>query len=45
MTNYLSTEEVVEIHKILINEFGGTDGLRDIASLESAVTRPQTGYY
>lgn len=45
MTNYLSIEEVVEIHKILINEFGGSDGLRDFGSLESAVTRPQTGYY
>ena len=45
MINYLSPEEVIEIHKILISEFGGSDGLRDSGSLESAVARPQTGYY
>jgi prophage maintenance system killer protein len=45
MTKYLSTEEVIEIHQILINEFDGSDGLRDLALLEAAVIRPMNGYY
>lgn len=27
------------------DEFGGTDGVRDLGALEAAVFRPQTGYY
>ena len=45
MTKYLSTVEVIEIHKILIGAFGGNEALRDFGILESAVARPQTGYY
>lgn len=37
--------EAIEIQKILINEFGGLHGIRDLALLESAIFRPQTGYY
>lgn len=37
--------EVLTIHSILIDEFGGADGVRDMGALESAVFRPQTGYY
>ena len=36
----ISVEEVLEIHKILIEEFGGASGVRDRKSLESAVSRP-----
>lgn len=45
MSEYLSVVELLTIHAILIDEFGGTDGIRDLGALESAVFRPQTGYY
>ena len=44
MNKYLSIEEIMEIHKVLIHEFGGISGVRDIGALESALMRPQTGY-
>jgi len=36
----ISVKEAEEIHKILIDNFGGSHGLRDLGSLESALTRP-----
>jgi len=33
------------IHEILINRFGGSPGIRDKGVLESALYRPQSGYY
>ncbi len=42
---FLSVDEVVEIHERLISRFGGPPGLRDRGLLESALFRPQTGYY
>jgi death on curing protein len=33
------------MHRHLINEFGGIQGVRDAGLLASAVFRPQTGYY
>ena len=42
---FLSLDEVVEIHSILIVRFGGPHGVRDLGLLESALFRPQTGYY
>ena len=42
---FLSVDEVLEIHRALISRFGGADGLRDKGLLESALYRPQTGYY
>src|SRR5437899_12930806 len=42
---YLTVGEVVQIHLRLINDYGGTQGIRDKGLLESAVFRPQTGYY
>ena len=38
-------EEVIAIHDDLISEFGGAMGLRDLGALESALIRPQMGYY
>ena len=43
--HFLSVDEVLEIHVRLIVRFGGADGLRDKGLLESALYRPQTGYY
>jgi len=42
---YLRVIEVLAIHALVIDEFGGTDGIRDMGALEAAVFRPQTGYY
>ena len=42
---FLSLDEVVEIHTVLIERFGGPEGIRDLGLLESALFRPQTGYY
>ncbi len=42
---FLSLDEVVEIHTVLIERFGGPTGVRDLGLLESALYRPQTGYY
>lgn len=38
-------DEAVEIHSVLIERFGGPTGIRDLGLLESALYRPQTGYY
>ena len=45
MTEYLTIEEVLEIHEDQITVYGGSRGLRDPGMLESALFRPQTGYY
>lgn len=45
MAEYLRVIDVLAIHAMLIDEFGGTDGVRDLGALEAAVFRPQTGYY
>lgn len=42
---FLTLDEVLEIHKILINRYGGASGVRDLGLLESALYRPATGYY
>ena len=36
----ISTENVIKIHEILIEKFGGAKGLRDLSLLESALLRP-----
>lgn len=42
---YLTVDEAVEIHQQIIEYFGGPGGIRDPGLLESALFRPQTGYY
>jgi death on curing protein len=42
---YLTVAEVAAIHHHQIEEYGGEHGLLNQGSLESAVFRPQTGYY
>ena len=42
---FLTLDEVVEIHTVLIERFGGPHGVLDMGLLESALFRPQTGYY
>lgn len=42
---FLSLDEVLEIHTVLIERFGGPPGVRDLGLLESALYRPRSGYY
>ena len=45
MSDFLTLAEVLAIHSDQIERYGGTRGIRDETLLESAVYRPQTGYY
>lgn len=45
MTRYLNVTEVIEINAEVVRKFGGTHAVRDLGLLESAVARPQSGYY
>lgn len=45
MTDYLTVVEVLAIHDDQIQRYGGANGVRDLGLLESALFRPQTGYY
>ena len=42
---YLTVGEALQIHHQQIDNYGGAHGLRDTGLLESAVFRPQLGYY
>jgi death-on-curing protein len=42
---FLSVDEALAIHERLVEAFGGPPGVRDRGLLESALFRPQTGYY
>jgi death-on-curing protein len=42
---FLSVDEALAIHERLLEAFGGAPGVRDCGLLESALFRPQTGYY
>lgn len=42
---YISVEEALELHRMLIQQFGGSPGVRDLGLVESAVYRPKSGYY
>jgi len=42
---YLTVGEILQIHHQQIDHYGGVHGIRDRALLESAVFRPQIGYY
>lgn len=45
MRDYLTVSDVLAIHLILIQRYGGTNGIRDPGALESALFRIQSGYY
>jgi death-on-curing protein len=42
---YLSLDDALQLHRYLIRDFGGATGIRDLGLIESALLRPQTGYY
>ena len=39
----ISRQEAIKIHQILIKRYGGIQGIRDLALLESALERPYSG--
>lgn len=42
---YITLDEALRIHQLLIAEYGGASGVRDLGLIEAALLRPQTGYY
>ena len=44
-TEYLTSDTILKIHDDQITVYGGLAGVRDLGMLESAVYRPQSGYY
>ena len=43
--DHLTLSDVLSIHQDQIERYGGADGVRDMAGLEAAIARPQSGYY
>jgi death-on-curing protein len=43
--DYLTVADVLSMHTVLMQRYGGTPGVRDPGALEAALFRPQTGYY
>jgi len=43
--DYLIVADVLGMHTILMQRYGGATGVRDPGALEAALYRPQTGYY
>jgi death-on-curing protein len=43
--DYLTVADVLGMHTILMQRYGGAPGVRDPGALEAALYRPQTGYY
>lgn len=41
---YLTVQDVLLLHSLAIDNFGGSHGLRDFGLLDSAVMRPQATY-
>ena len=41
MTVYLSLDQVLALHRALIDEYGGAHGLREKGGLDSALARPR----
>lgn len=43
--DFLTVADVLGMHTILMQRYGGATGVRDPGALEAALYRPQTGYY
>lgn len=42
---YITVEDVLFLHEQQLALYGGAQGIRDLGLIESALLRPQTGYY
>jgi death-on-curing protein len=45
MAEYLTVAEIYSMQFMLVERFGGLQGVRDNGAIEAAVFRPQIGYY
>lgn len=45
MKDYPTLYDVLAIHALSIETYGGSGGLRDPGAIEAALFRPQSGYY
>ena len=43
--DHLTVADVLGMHAVLMQRYGGATGVRDPGALEAALFRPQTGYY
>ena len=43
--DYLTVADVLGMHSVLMQRYGGALGVQDPGALEAALFRPQTGYY
>jgi death-on-curing protein len=41
---FLTVDDVLELHAMQLERFGGASGLRDLGLLESAVAQPQATF-
>ena len=44
MIRYLTLEEVLEIHRLVLEQSGGLGGVRDLGALDSALAQPQMAF-
>lgn len=44
MIDFLSLDDVLELHQEQLRAYGGSDGLRDIGLLESALAQPSASF-
>ncbi len=44
MARYLTVEEVLRIHAVMIKRYGGSEGVRDLGLIEAAIARPSAGF-
>ncbi|HJT20867.1 MAG TPA: type II toxin-antitoxin system death-on-curing family toxin [Nitrospira sp.] len=44
MTRHLSFAEVLELHRSVIERWGGASGIRDLGALESALAQPRQSF-
>lgn len=42
---FLSRDQVLELHRISLEQHGGMDGLRDPGLLDSALMQPEAAYF
>jgi len=41
---FLDLDHILRLHQSLIKHYGGTDGIRDVGLLQSAIAMPQVAY-
>jgi len=45
MIEFLTVDQVIEIHDEMLRRYGGLEGIRDVNSLHSSVFLPQTAAF